>query len=133
MTTVLEGRARRDTMPPMASLCLVGVVLGWITVVLLIDADSTRWVQRGLGLVTWAVLAGLLTRESPLVRMQTAVVVVYAAIIEYTFSPLLEVYTYRFDNVPLYVPPGHGLVYLAALAIGRLAFVQAHSRACTWE
>ncbi|MEJ7744979.1 MAG: hypothetical protein WKF73_22075 [Nocardioidaceae bacterium] len=64
-----------------------------------------------------------------LVRVQTAVVVVFASIIEYTFSPLLEVYTYRFDNVPMYVPPGHGLVYLAALAIGRLAWVQVHSRA----
>lgn len=130
VTTVLEGRARRDTLPPMAALHVVGIVIGWITVVLLMDADSTHWVQRGLGLATWAVLAAMLVRESPLVRMQTAVVVGYASIIEYTFSPLLEVYTYRFDNVPLYVPPGHGLVYLAALAIGRLAFVQAHSRSC---
>jgi hypothetical protein len=102
--------------------------MSWITAVLLVDADSTRWTQRGLGVCTWLVLVWLLRRESPLVRMQTAVVVVFASVIEYTFSPLLEVYTYRFDNVPMYVPPGHGLVYLAALAIGRLAWVQMHSR-----
>ena len=28
-----------------------------------------------------------------------------------------EVYTYRLDNVPAFVPPGHGLVYLAALCL----------------
>ena len=56
-------------------------------------------------------------------------VVVFATMVEYTCSPLLEVYLYRFHNVPAYVPPGHGLVYLAALAIGRTAFVRAHTRA----
>ena len=74
------------------------------------------------GSATWLVLVGLLAGESPLVRMQTAVVVVFATVIEYTCSPLLEVYLYRFHNVPAYVPPGHGLVYLAALAIGRTAW-----------
>lgn len=28
-------------------------------------------------------------------------------------------YTYRFENVSAYVPPGHGMVYLAAIAIAR--------------
>jgi len=111
---------------------MVATVIGWITVVLLLDSDGGRWLQRGLGVVTWLVLIGLLARETRLVRVQTAVVVVFASVVEYTFSPLLEVYTYRFDNVPMYVPPGHGLVYLAALAIGRTSFVRAHMRGCTW-
>lgn len=130
MTTVLERRARREQLTPVASAHVVALAMSWITVVLLIDAHSTRWTQRVLGLGTWLVLAWVLRRESALVRVQTAVVVVFASIIEYTFSPLLEVYTYRFDNVPMYVPPGHGLVYLAALAIGRLIWVQRHSRMC---
>lgn len=106
-------------------------MVGWITLVLLLDSDGGIWLQRVLGLGTWLVLVGVLWRETRLVRVQTAVVVVFATMVEYTFSPLLEVYTYRFDNVPMYVPPGHGLVYLAALAIGRTAFVRAHLRACT--
>ena len=57
-----------------------------------------------------------LSRVSPVVRAQTAVVVVFATVVEYVFSPTLEVYTYRFDNVPAFVPPGHGLVYLSAFA-----------------
>jgi hypothetical protein len=52
------------------------------------------------------------------------VVVVFATAIEYTFSPLLEVYVYRFENVPAFVPPGHGGVYLCALALGRCALAR---------
>jgi FtsH-binding integral membrane protein len=102
-----------------ADLGVAGVVFAWITVVLLIDRDAGIWLQRLLGLATWALLVGLLRRETPLVRAQVAVVVVFATAVEYTFSPLLEVYVYRLENVPSYVPPGHGLVYLCALALGR--------------
>jgi len=38
------------------------------------------------------------------------------------------VFQYRFDNVPWYVPPGHGMVYLGALAIGRSVLVRNRSR-----
>ena len=48
---------------------------------------------------------------------QVAVVVAFATAIEYLCSPLLGIYTYRLHNVPAFVPPGHGLVYLAALAL----------------
>lgn len=104
-------------------------VMGWITVVLVVDADGSLGAQRALGLLTWSLLLGVLVRECPLVRVQTAIVVAFASAIEYTFSPLLEVYVYRFDNVPAYVPPGHGLVYLSAFAIGRSRWVREHIRA----
>ena len=45
--------------------------------------------------------------------------------------PLLEVYLYRFHNVPMYVPPGHGLVYLAALRARARAVGPAAPTACT--
>ena len=105
--------------------------MGWITFALVVDSHSTITVQRILGLVTWCVLLVVLARETPLVRVQTAVVVVFASLVEYTFSPLLGVYIYRFHNVPAYVPPGHGLIYLTALSIGRTVFVRVHARALT--
>lgn len=129
VTTVLEAAPTRTVSRPWPTPLLVTGVLGWVTVVLLVDAHSTLAVQGVLGLVTWCVLAAMLARESPLVRVQTAVVVVFASLVEYTFSPFLGVYLYRFDNVPAYVPPGHGLVYLAALAIGRTIWVRTHARA----
>jgi len=128
VTTVLDVlRVRRNSLPRPAAR-LVGAVLGWITLVLAVDARAGSGVQWLLGGATWGVLAILLVREAPLVRVQTLVVVVFASCVEYTFSPLLGVYLYRFHNVPAYVPPGHGLVYLAALAIGRTAFVRARAR-----
>lgn len=105
------------------------LVMGWITVVLGLDADGSLTLQRGLGVLTWGLLALVLSRERPLVRTQTFVVVAFATLVEYTFSPLLGVYAYRFDNVPAYVPPGHGLVYLAALGLGRSDLVRRQLRA----
>ena len=109
--------------------CLV--LMGWLTVVLWQDRSGGGgglWQQRGLGVATWCVLLVAAARVSPTVRAQTAVVVVFATIVEYTFSPTLEVYTYRFDNVPAFVPPGHGLVYLSAYALGHAAVVGRHRR-----
>jgi hypothetical protein len=60
--------------------------------------------------------------------------VVYATLIEFTFSGLLRVYEYRLHEqdflarVPQFVPPGHGLVYLAALTFGRDLWVRRHGR-----
>ncbi len=108
------------------------LMMGWLSVVLWLDragGDGSIWLQRGLGLLTWGVLLVALRRVSPTVRAQTAVVVVFATIVEYVFSPTLQVYEYRFDNVPMYVPPGHGLVYLSAFALGHAAFVQRRLRA----
>jgi hypothetical protein len=111
---------------------VVGAVLGWIGAVLVLDAVPVPRpgpaVEVGrqvlLGVATWAVLLWMLRREAALVRAQTAVVVVLATLVEYTFSPLLEAYVYRIGTVPLFVPPGHGLVYLAALALGRSALLR---------
>jgi len=108
----------------------------WIGAVLLVDAlplsgGTAAEVGRQLvlGLATWAVLLLALRGETRLVRTQTAVVVVLATIVEYTFSPLLQAYTYRIGTVPLFVPPGHGLVYLAAWRIGHTPFVADRLRA----
>ncbi len=102
-------------------------VLLWIPAVLLLDRNATLDQQRLLGLASWVILALLLWREDALTRLQVGVVVVYASLIEYTFSAFLETYVYRlhgtslafFDKVPSFVPPGHGMVYLAAVVLGR--------------
>jgi len=101
----------------------VAVTLLWVPLVLLLDRGAGIWEQRALGVGTWLLLVLLLRRELPLVRAQVAVVVVFATAVEYTFSPFLEVYVYRLGNVPAFVPPGHGLVYLCAVAMGRSAWV----------
>jgi hypothetical protein len=107
------------------------LMMGWLTVVLWLDrADGggSHWLQRGLGLATWAVLLVALTRVTPVVRVQTLVVVAFATVVEFVASPALHVYTYRFHNVPMFVPPGHGLVYLSAFALGHSRFVERNLR-----
>lgn len=104
------------------------VVLAWIPITLGLDSGATLVQQQLLGVLTWILLLTLLRSETSLVRVQVLVVIVFATFVEYTFSPWLEVYTYRLDNVPAFVPPGHGLVYLAALCMGRSTFFRSHAR-----
>lgn len=99
------------------------VVLTWIPVVLLLDRGATMPQQRLLGVGTWLLLLALLWREDHKTRAQVAVVVVFATAVEYCFAGWLGVYVYRLHDVPWFVPPGHGLVYLGALAIGRSSYV----------
>lgn len=129
LVTELVRRAARPTGVSAAVL-----MMGWLSLVLWLDragGGGGIWLQRGLGLLTWGVLVTALLRVTPLVRAQTVVVVVFATVVEYVFSPTLHVYVYRFDNVPAYVPPGHGLVYLSAFALGHAALVANRQRA--WE
>jgi hypothetical protein len=121
-SVTLLRASRRD-------LLLAAAVMAWIGGVLWCDRSGPMAEQVGLGVLTWVLLLGLLRAETPLVRAQTAVVVVLATAVEYTFSPLLEAYTYRLETVPAYVPPGHGLVYLAALALGRTPLLRRHAAA----
>ena len=102
------------------------VVLTWIPVVLLLDRGASMTEQRLLGVGTWLVLVALLARESGRTRAQVGVVVAFATVVEYTFSGVLGVYVYRLHDVPWFVPPGHGMVYLGALAIGRSGYVVRH-------
>lgn len=104
------------------------VVLSWIPVVLLLDRDASLAGQRLLGVGTWLLLLALLLREDRRTRAQVAVVVVFATAVEYCFAGWLGVYVYRLDGVPWFVPPGHGLVYLGALAIGRAPYLLPYRR-----
>src|SRR3954451_16584913 len=105
-----------------------GIVVAWITSVLLLDRGASLSQQRLLGVGTWLLLLALLRRESARTRAQVAVVVVFATLVEYCFAGWLGVYVYRLHGVPWFVPPGHGLVYLGALAIGRSDVVRRHER-----
>jgi hypothetical protein len=98
------------------------VVAAWAALTRVLARHATIWGQRGLGARTWGLLLARRPRESRATRVQVGVVVVYASVVEYVFAGYLGAYVYRLHNVPAFVPPGHGLVYLAALAIGRSAW-----------
>jgi hypothetical protein len=76
--------------------------------------------QLLLGGLTVVVLAGLLVLQTPAVRAQTLVVVGVASAAEVVGSLVWGVYVYRLENLPAFVPPGHGLVYLGGVALAGL-------------
>lgn len=92
-------------------------VAAYLAVLLLVD----RWVDLGgqlvLGGLTWIALACALRFVSPERRAQTLVVVAAATCGEFLGSIVWGVYTYRLENLPSFVPPAHGLVYLGGLAL----------------
>lgn len=81
-----------------------------------------------LGILTCGVLAAVLWIHEPAVRLQALAVVAIASCGEVIGSLVWGVYRYRLDNLPVFVPPGHGLVYLAGLSLVTLAA----GRGLTW-
>jgi hypothetical protein len=102
-------------------LVTVVVVALWTLGGLWADQHVDRSGQLALGVFTAFVLAGLLTLQPATVRLQTLAVVGIATVGEVVGSIVWGVYTYRLENLPAFVPPGHGLVYLAGFSIATLA------------
>jgi hypothetical protein len=92
-----------------------------------------HFVGRGgelvIGLVTAAVLVGSCRPLSAEQRAQVAVVVAVATCFEVLGSIIWGVYRYRLGNLPPFVPPAHGLIYLTGLQVSRLELVRRHERA----
>lgn len=98
------------------------IVAAVATFGLLVDTLTTLPQQHVLGVLAWGILLGLLKGESLQVRIQVSVVMAVATGAEFLFAPNLHFFAYRFDNIPIYVPPGHGMVYLGALTLSRSDF-----------
>jgi hypothetical protein len=57
------------------------------------------------------------------IKEQMISAVIIAVLGEYLFSIALGMYTYRLENVPHYVPPGHALVYVAVLYFSKASSI----------
>ena len=91
----------------------------YLAALLAVDTQVGRTGQAALGLLTCAVLLLALRLLPPLLRAQTVGVVVFATLGEVLGSLVWGVYHYRLHNLPLFIPPAHGLVYLSGVALGR--------------
>ena len=100
----------------------------YFAVVLWLDRYVDERQQLVLGAATWVVLL-LACRGLPAERVaQVALVVVVATCTEVVGSILWGVYEYRLGNLPAFVPPGHGLVYLTGLRLSECGFVRRRPR-----
>ena len=84
--------------------------------------------QMLLALGTWVGLVVVLSVIDPQERAQTILVMAVATCAEVIGSIIWGVYEYRLGNLPLFVPPGHGLVYLTGLRISQSRIVRANPR-----
>jgi hypothetical protein len=82
--------------------------------------------QDVLGAGAWVILIASTRFSPPAERRQVWIMVGVASCVEVWSSIIWGIYRYRFGNVPLWVPPGHGLVYLFALRSIRTPFGEKH-------
>jgi len=100
----------------------------YLAALLAVDTQvGLRW-QLVLGALTFAVLAAALGPLPALGRAQALGVVLFATVGEVTGSLAWGVYHYRLHNLPLFIPPAHGLVYLSGVALSR----SLRQRAVVW-
>jgi hypothetical protein len=105
------------------------MVLGVITTFLALDQFASADQQLLLGAATWLILFASCAHLSPQGRARVLIVVIVATCAEVLGSIVLGAYTYRLENLPAFVPPGHGLVYLAGLRISQSSLVRDHRQA----
>jgi hypothetical protein len=109
----------------------------YLAALLAVDTHVGLHGQYLLGALTWLVLLAALRPLPPLARAQALGVVAFATVGEVTGSLLWGVYRYRLHNLPLFIPPAHGLVYLSGLALagilrGRVVVALAAAGAVGW-
>ena len=120
----------RDERNPLTSpLSFAALVLCVIATFLALDHFANADEQLLLGAATWTILLAACAPLEPEDRARTLLVVIVATCAEVIGTLLLGAYTYRLENLPAFVPPGHGLVYLAGLRISQSAPVRGHPRA----
>jgi hypothetical protein len=115
------------------------LLISYLAVLLALDHFASYPEQLGLGVLTWSLLIALAWQLPVLQRAMVLGVVCFATIGEVTGSLIWGVYRYRLHNLPLFVPPAHGLVYLTGIAIAaalaphaRTVVVAAAAAAMTW-
>ena len=114
-------RIHEDAVVRRLPLLTLAVVAAWTVGALWLDQHLDRTGQLALGVFTACVLAALLALQPAAVRLQTLAVVGIATLGEVIGSIVWGVYTYRLENLPTFVPPGHGLMYLAGMSLATLA------------
>ena len=131
------GRPDRRAGHDQVARALVGLRPYWLQAYLLIYtpiglfADSritAPWQQYLLGALTFSVLYLAALKAPREQRAQVWTCVAVATCFEIVGSLVWGVYRYRLGNLPLFVPPGHGIVYLFGLLAAQTPVVMRHGR-----
>jgi hypothetical protein len=102
-----------------------------VAICMLCEVGASVERQYALGTIAFVSLLVMLLGEKIEVRTQVVVAVAFTTIGEYMASVCMGGYTYQFENVPAYVPLGHGMVYLTSIALARSGLFIRYARAIT--
>jgi hypothetical protein len=127
-TEVVSVRGRLEAVSP-AVLALAGG--SYLALLLAVDHYASFHQQLGLGMLTLAVLLVGLSAVSLERKAQAIGVVCFATLGEVTGAIIWGVYHYRLHNLPLFIPPAHGIVYLTGLSVAGAAG-RRYARALVW-
>ena len=95
------------------------LIVATLAVGLAADVHTNILGQTMIGLIVWLTLFSLLSEVARDVRLMLMACLVIATAGEIVLSLGWGLYTYRLDNIPLFVPPGHVLLLLLGLALAR--------------
>lgn len=93
-------------MRPMERLIVATIAIG-----LAVDSRGGPWGQLAVSVAAWALLARLWLVSGPSQRPALLACLVYATAGEVFLSLAWGLYDYRLGNIPLFVPPGHVLLF----------------------
>jgi hypothetical protein len=119
------ARSGVRTRPLLFAGAVVAIIVGFLALDQLAGARD----QLLIGAATWVALLAACVPLTPEGRARVLIVVIVATCAEILGSIVIGAYEYRLGNLPAFVPPGHGLVYLAGLRISRCEPVRRHRRA----
>jgi hypothetical protein len=94
-----------------------GLIVFTITGGLLLDYHWVRFGQVAASAIAWMVCFGLLARSDARGRHTLLACLVIATAGEVFLSLVWGLYQYRLGNIPLFVPPGHVLLFFLGMQI----------------
>ncbi|HEX4943337.1 MAG TPA: hypothetical protein VFV55_03225 [Usitatibacteraceae bacterium] len=99
-----------------------GLIVATIAIGLFVDRHGGAHGQLAVNVLAWAVFARLWFVSAPAQRSALLACLVYATAGEVFLSLVWGLYHYRLGNIPLFVPPGHVLLFfLGTQLAARLA------------
>lgn len=116
---MIEGLARRQSTCASLHAWQGALIVLTFAAGLALDMHTDLPGQTLLGVAVWGLLFYLLKGIAPRERHALLACLVIATVGELFLSLVWGLYTYRLDNVPLFVPPGHVLLLMLGLELAR--------------
>ena len=100
---------------------VVAVVVLTLAGGIALDARGPAWGQAAVVVWTWGVFAWVVAQADRQHRRELWVCLALATLGEIFLKDVWGLYEYRLGNLPLFIPPGHAIVFATAVRMSRLA------------